>query len=137
MDSEFAAFDIDNCRNPETGEIHNWARALVEKVRSYTEVTVSGSGLRIIGRASGPKVHRKLPVMDGVSCELYRGAERYIVMTGNALGENELGNIDDAIDATLAELDPKMPEGATAENKGPRSLADGQRWPRRTGSQHP
>lgn len=130
MDSGFAAFDIDDCRNSETGEIHSWAEALVEKVGSYTEVTVSGSGLRIIGRASGPKVHRKLPVMDGVSCELYRRAERYIVMTGNALGDNGLADIDNAIDATLAELDckkKKAPDSATA--KGPRPLADGEDQP--------
>jgi primase-polymerase (primpol)-like protein len=33
--SEFAAFDIDDCRNRETGEIDPWARALVDRAASY------------------------------------------------------------------------------------------------------
>jgi hypothetical protein len=106
--SGIAAFDIDNCRDPKTGAIHPWAKNLVEKVGSYSEITVSGTGLRIIGYGNGPKVHRKLAVADGVSCELYRQAERYIVMTGDVLpGARVLANIDEHIDAVLAELDNK------------------------------
>ena len=119
LDSGIAAFDIDNCRKPGTGEIHPWARAVVERVGSYAEITVSGSGLRIIGYGSGPKVHRKLPVADGVSCELYRQAERYIVMTGDALpGANELKNIDQHVDATLAELEQKKASAPTKQSGG-------------------
>ena len=41
----FAAFDIDDCRDAETGKIDPWALALVERADSYTEITVSGTGL--------------------------------------------------------------------------------------------
>jgi hypothetical protein len=59
--SNFSAFDIDDCRNPETGEIHPWATALVERAGSYTEVTPSGTGLRIIGTTTkeDDKIHRR------------------------------------------------------------------------------
>jgi putative DNA primase/helicase len=32
----YTGVDLDKCRNPETGEIANWARELVEALASYT-----------------------------------------------------------------------------------------------------
>src|SRR5713101_1297498 len=77
-DSNVAAFDIDDCRNPETGEIASWAWKLVIEAASYTEVTVSGTGLRIIGLGAGPHVHRNqvMPGTDGGRIETYRRASR-------------------------------------------------------------
>ena len=78
---------------------------LVDKASSYTEITVSGTGFRIIGRGNGDLVHRKLPVNDKVSCEIYRKCERFIVITGNPLPNTpqQLANLDAVIDATLAQ----------------------------------
>jgi hypothetical protein len=83
---------------------------LVERVASYTEVTVSGAGLRIIGRGTGRRVQRKQPVDiwapdSGGSLETYRQCERYIVMTGNPLGALGLADIDRHVDEVVAELD--------------------------------
>jgi hypothetical protein len=107
LNSNLAAFDIDDCRDATTGVIHNWATELVTKANSYTEITVSGTGLRIIGWGTGIRIHRKQKVVDGITLETYRKAERYIVMTGNILtGVVEtLNNIDEIIDATVSELD--------------------------------
>jgi primase-polymerase (primpol)-like protein len=44
----FCGVDIDNCRNPETGEIEPWAATLISKLDSYTEVSPSGTGVKII-----------------------------------------------------------------------------------------
>ncbi len=112
---DIAAFDLDDCRDPETGEIARWARALVEQTKSYTEVTVSGSGLRIIGQATGEHVHRKLPAGDGVgSLELYRRASRFIVVSGVSVvgAPSELADIDRAIDVALAKYDRARPRSA-------------------------
>jgi hypothetical protein len=127
LGSEFAAFDIDDCRDPATGNIHPWATDLVNKVGSYTEITVSGTGLRIIGYGAGSEVHNKRPVKDGVSLEIYRQATRYIVITGNPLPgyDRPLVNIDAHIDAVVAELDgKKQKKKPTAATNGelPRSL---------------
>ncbi len=43
----FAGIDIDHCIDPETGEISPYAMKLVREFDSYTERTVSGTGLRI------------------------------------------------------------------------------------------
>jgi primase-polymerase (primpol)-like protein len=106
-DTEFTAFDIDDCRDPATGAIHPWAQEKVTRANSYTEITTSDTGLRIIGMGTGKYVHSKRPVVDGVTCELYRRAIRYIVMTGNQFNGAGLINIDDAIDETVAELEKK------------------------------
>ncbi len=43
----FVGIDIDHCIDPETGEISAYAMKLVREFNSYTEHTVSGTGLRI------------------------------------------------------------------------------------------
>lgn len=117
-DSDIAAFDIDKCRNPKTGALDPWAKALVEKAGSYAEITPSKTGVRIIGHGLGPKVHRKLAVHGKVSCELYRGATRYITVTGDASHDAALANIDEHIDAVLAELDKKKQSKGNRHNRG-------------------
>jgi hypothetical protein len=106
LNSGIGAFDVDDCRSPDTGVLHDWAVALDQRASTYSEATVSGTGIRIIGLASGDKVHRKQKVSAPVSCETYRKAERFIVMTGDTLGEpRALANIDSLIDEVVAELD--------------------------------
>src|SRR5262245_47668357 len=116
--SDVAAIDIDDCRDKDTGVLHPWAAALVNRAQSYCEVTPSLQGLRIIGRCKGAGVHRKFNVIDGVSCELYRVADRYITITGQQIGEiTELANIDWLIDELLTELEEtKQQEQQTSNN---------------------
>jgi hypothetical protein len=58
-----------------------------------------------------------LPNAKGMSCELYRKANRYITITGNQIGSAaELINIDTLIDRTLADLDGGKQEKPS--NKG-------------------
>jgi len=106
--TDIAAFDIDKCRDPATGDIAPEAMAIVNRATSYTEMTVSGTGLRVIGYGTGPKVHRKQKLPgSAVEVESYRNAERYIVITGNPLPATwpHIADIDDVIDAVVAELD--------------------------------
>jgi primase-polymerase (primpol)-like protein len=108
-DTDIGAFDIDDCRDPDTGLIKPWAQQKIETVGSYAEITPSGTGVRIIGYGNGPPVHRKFKAPDGVTCELYRRATRYITVTGDQLGAWPLVNIDEHIDATQAELASARP----------------------------
>ena len=108
FNGNIAAFDIDDCRNADTGVIDSWATGLVERTGSYSEITVSGTGLRIIGFGHGPRLQRKLPVHNGVTLEAYRNTQRYIVITGNPLpASKDITNIDKYLDATVIELESK------------------------------
>jgi Protein of unknown function (DUF3631) len=126
MGSSVAAIDIDDCRSATTGCLHPWASSVVARaaaMASYVEVTPSGEGLRVIGRSAGPPLHRKfnVPGAGSVSCELYRGAERYICITGQQLGDTqELGSIDALLDELWAEL-----ESGRQQTKGNAGGANG------------
>jgi hypothetical protein len=117
--TECVAFDIDDCRDPESGALHDWAQKLVERCQSYTEITPSGAGLRIIGTGTGEKLHRKLPVADGVSCEVYRKAERFIAVTGHqlALELNELKDLDTIANEVVAELEGAKQQAEQAKQE--------------------
>lgn len=73
------AFDLDHCRDRETGFIDGWAMDIVRRIDSYTEVSPTGTGLRIIAYGTLPPGGRK---RDGI--ELYDSA-RYVTFTGNHL----------------------------------------------------
>src|SRR5262249_60804901 len=117
----------DDRRNPDTGEVHPWARGLVDRARSYTEITPSKTGLRIIGTGDGAAIHRNLNVEDGVSVEVYRKATRYITITGDALAESPstIANIDALINEVLVELDAAQGEGDEATGDKLESLIHG------------
>ncbi len=100
--SGLAAIDLDHCRNAETGELTELARSEVERFQSYTEVTPSGTGLRIIVEGQLPegkgRVNRALDV------EVYdRG--RYVTVTGDHLAATPTG-----IEPRQAELDAFLAE---------------------------
>ena len=63
----FFGIDIDDCRNPETGEIEAWALQWLRELNSYTEVSPSGTGVHVWLHGEPPykEGHRK----DGV--EIY------------------------------------------------------------------
>ena len=81
--AEVAALDLDNCRDPETGRIAPWAHALCERAQSYTEITPSRRGLRIVGIAAGLEPTTcALPQGEGQQVEIYAGgATRYITVS--------------------------------------------------------
>ena len=134
-DGGIGAFDIDHCRNPETGELTAAAKQLVKRANSYTEITVSGTGLRIIGRSNGGgEIHRKQCV-DGFELESYRGAKRYIVITGKQLAgtPNKLANIDGVMTAVVAELDKAAGKNRPRAAAAPRRV-NGQAAPLPSGA---
>ena len=52
--------DLDDCREPHTGKIDAWAQEIISQLDSYTEVTVSGTGLRVFVHGKWPyNAHRQ------------------------------------------------------------------------------
>jgi primase-polymerase (primpol)-like protein len=79
----YVGIDLDNCRDLETGEIAPWALDILRLLDSYTEVSPSGKGLRVICRGSLPAGRRRRgPV------EMY-DRQRYVTMTGRMLPGTE------------------------------------------------
>ncbi|MCI0376095.1 MAG: hypothetical protein L0215_00665 [Gemmataceae bacterium] len=75
-DDPFAGVDLDGCRHPETGELATWALEIVSSFGTYTEVSPSGTGVKLYCRARLPAGrNRRGPV------EIYDRA-RYFATTG-------------------------------------------------------
>ena len=71
--------DLDKCLDPETGEIEGWARAVIEELDSYTEISPSGKGVHVLVRAALPEGRNRKGRF-----EVYdRG--RYFTVTGKHL----------------------------------------------------
>ena len=47
-DDDIVGVDLDHCRNPESGELANWAEDIVVSLNSYSEISPSGTGLHIL-----------------------------------------------------------------------------------------
>jgi hypothetical protein len=104
--SDIGAGDLDHVRDPDSGALEPWAEQLcAEASAAYREVTVSGTGLRFIGKVRGPEIHRKFTFdrQSGAGLELYRDTARYITVSGLEIGTcAELPPIDNLIDTLFA-----------------------------------
>lgn len=73
----YAGVDLDKCRDPETGELEEWAREVVKNLGGYAEASPSGTGVHVIVRGKAPNKKRG-------RVEAY-SSERYFTMTGQVL----------------------------------------------------
>ncbi len=73
----FAGIDLDSCRDPETGQLEEWAAEIVRGLDGYAEASPSGTGVHIIIRGKAPNKKRG-------KFEAY-SSERYFTMTGRVL----------------------------------------------------
>jgi primase-polymerase (primpol)-like protein len=84
-EDDIVCLDLDHCLNPLTGRLAPWAAAIIRDAgATYVEVSPSGDGLHIWGRAD-VRQGRKLRRPDGTAVEIY-GTGRYIAMTGRRHG---------------------------------------------------
>jgi hypothetical protein len=108
-DGEVTAADLDHCRDPGTGAIDPWAQELVTQAATsgaYVEVTVSGTGLRIIGLSDGGKIHNTWKINGSSKIELFRKCERYITVSGLQVGACEaLPDLTSLIDGLKMRLE--------------------------------
>jgi putative DNA primase/helicase len=84
---DILAYDLDHCLNIKNGNLEVWAEKLIKELDSYTEITPSGDGLRVIIRGDVPadgRQQRHLTSPDGKNqgaVECYKN-KRYITVTG-------------------------------------------------------
>ena len=133
LDALFCAADLDHCckrdANKKKTKIDRWASDLrMEVAGAYCEVTVSGTGLRLIGTAAGSDVQRKFSIEKAhrqAKLELFRNTTRYITISGLQLGDcRKLPSLDDFIDATLARYDRREERAEPGRQRADRDYDD-------------
>lgn len=77
-DDDLTGADLDHVRDATTGELAPWAKEVVELAETYTEVSPSGTGLRLFWLGKIPKSVKN----DKQGVEVYRDG-RYLTITGN------------------------------------------------------
>jgi hypothetical protein len=86
----YCGYDLDGCRDPETGRIESWAWKEIRTFASYTEVSPSGRGVKGIIRAKLPgpgKKHGPREIYD---------VKRYFTLTGHI------------VPSTLPDIEPRQ-----------------------------
>jgi putative DNA primase/helicase len=76
----FVGIDLEDCRNPQTGEVESWAQNIIDtfSAEGYVEASPSGTGVHIIVRGVQKEGARRGRV------EMY-GQDRYFSMTGEKI----------------------------------------------------
>jgi putative DNA primase/helicase len=75
----FVGIDLDDCRDPETGAVEEWAQQLIESIGDkYVEASPSGKGVHIITRGRLRDGRKK------GNLEVY-GQEKFFTFTGVVL----------------------------------------------------
>jgi primase-polymerase (primpol)-like protein len=75
------AWDLDKCRNLETGVIEPWAEDIITVTDSYTEISPSGTGIRIFFKGTIPSSRKEGNI------EIYDD-KRYMTITGHVLNRD-------------------------------------------------
>jgi KaiC/GvpD/RAD55 family RecA-like ATPase len=93
-DDEFCGIDLDGCRDPDSGEVAEWAKEILRMMDTYAEISPSLTGIKLFLRGSMPngmgRKQNKVPgavklVSKAPQVELYdRG--RFFTVTGMRLG---------------------------------------------------
>jgi hypothetical protein len=83
----YCGIDLDKCRDPQTGNIERWTSEIIQKVNSYTEVSPSGTGIRIIVETKLPEGSRNKKI----GRVEFADSGKFFTLTGNVLdGYNEI-----------------------------------------------
>lgn len=84
---DFTGIDLDNCFD-ENGELDAWARDVLERFPSYTELSPSGKGIKVfcLGKPNLTRGRRlNIPGKDGAHLEIYSSG-RYFTFTADQWG---------------------------------------------------
>lgn len=103
-DDPYVGIDLDGCREPGTGDLDEWAQEVIDQFQTYTEVSPSGTGVKLFGVADGFWKHKNKTELDGdghggksPGIEVY-DQKRYFAVTGKRIGSWEINPVDDALD---------------------------------------
>lgn len=78
-DDPLVGVDLDDCRDPESADLTDWASDIVGRLNSFTEVSPSGTGVHVIVKGTLPDESNRHG-----DVEMYENA-RFFTVTGNHL----------------------------------------------------
>jgi AAA domain len=107
--------DVDDCRDPATGEIAAWAKPLLARFAfTYQEVSPSGTGVKILllGAVPGSERRWRLDPHEPLAYVEWFGEGRYTTVTGHRLpaAAADLAEGQAALEQLRRELYPPAPE---------------------------
>jgi putative DNA primase/helicase len=130
-DDTVLGVDLDDCRDPETGDLEPWAEDLLEDVPTYAEVSPSGTGLRLFGLGFVPDGGNRGDVADGDGhLELY-DTGRYLTVTGHHIADTPEGveqvndEVDDVHGEYIADDEPERESAKPAGDGGVQANSPG------------
>jgi hypothetical protein len=116
-EEDLVGVDLDKCRDPDTGELTAWARTILDRLDSYSEISPSMTGVKVWLKA--PSVTRA-HVKPGL--EIYpRG--RYFTVTGLVVRDEGIEDRGAQLEAIIDEEFPKVSRDRSEYN-GPRRVLD-------------
>jgi primase-polymerase (primpol)-like protein len=97
-DDPYCGIDLDDCRDPKTGELDSKALEILDSLDSYAEISPSGSGIKVIVRATKPGRACRTPRTPwGGSLEVY-DRERFFTVTGDVFMSRPVGDAQSAVE---------------------------------------
>jgi hypothetical protein len=115
-DDPYCGIDLDGCVDPETGEITKLARQIIDRMDSYSEISPSGTGVKIFIRGLVPGPRRKNPQKN---MEVY-DRKRFFTVTGHHLAwtPKTIEDRQEELEALYAWLFPKEEKNTTQSSDG-------------------
>ena len=104
-DGLVTGIDLDDCVDPETGEIEAWAKEVIAQVPTYWERSPSATGLRAFGFGFVPDGGTRADIDDAEGhIEMYDSG-RYLTVTGHTIEESatDVEQVNDAVSAVHEE----------------------------------
>lgn len=107
------------------GKIKPWARTVIEKLNSYTEISPSGTGFHIFIRGTKPagsKCNLRFPGGEGFECY---DSGRYFTVTGTHVARtpSEVRSVsEDVLVGVLTEMEARLPKKKPASGTTSRAL---------------
>jgi putative DNA primase/helicase len=112
--------DLDDCRDPETGDVDDDARDIIDRLDSYTEVSPSGTGFHVLIKGELPDGRNRRG-----SVELYDTA-RFFTVTGDHVNETptHVARRQDALTAIHREYVQNTERDTASESEQRESAGD-------------
>ncbi len=118
-DDPLACIDLDDCRDPETGQIETWAEDILISLDSYSEISPSGRGVHTIMKADLSDGARCRYELDANEIEVYSYG-RFLTMTGQTLeGSTDIAERTPQLTEVISNASNGQTDGEPSSNTDP------------------